>query len=75
MTTSFEDVQAMAETKGRVVKQCEDPEYVALDCGEAPDSNERMRMTAHGAVLILDKGRFWQVGPIADVYIALKGLP
>jgi hypothetical protein len=73
--TTIDQVQELAQQKGRVVKACHDPEFAALDCGEAPDSNERMRMTAGGALLTVDEGRYWQVGPLEDVYNGLKGLP
>ena len=75
MSVTFEDVQAMAEQKGRVVKACHDPSCAALDCGEAPNTNERMRMTAGGALLIANEGRYWQIGTLDDVYNGLKGMP
>ena len=75
MSITFEDVQALAETKGRVVKQGHDKDYAALDCGQAPNTNERMRLTSDGALLTVDEGRYWQVGTLADVYNGLKGLP
>jgi hypothetical protein len=71
----IEDVIELAAQKGRVVKACHDPEFAALDCGEAPNPNERMRVTADGAVLTVNNGRYWQVGPLVDVYNGLKGLP
>lgn len=71
---TFEQVQAVAREKGRVVKACADPGHAALDCGEAPDTSERMRMTADGALLIVSEGRYWQVGTLLDVYNGLRSL-
>lgn len=75
MSITFNDVQALAEQKGRVVKHCHDPGYAALDCGEAPNTNERARITADGAFLTVDEGRYWQVGTLDDVYNGLRSLP
>jgi hypothetical protein len=73
--TTIEQVIALAAEKGRVVKACHNPEFAALDCGEAPETNERMRMTAGGALLTVDEGRYWQVGTLDDVYNGLRMLP
>ncbi len=73
--TTIEQVIALAAEKGRVVKACHNPEFAALDCGEAPKTNERMRMTAGGALLTVDEGRYWQVGTLDDVYNGLRMLP
>jgi hypothetical protein len=72
---SIDEVIALATEKGRVVKACHSPEHAALDCGAAPDTNERMRMTAGGALLTVDDGRYWQVGTLDEVYNGLRSLP
>jgi len=71
---SIDEVIALATEKGRVVKACHDPEYAALDCGEAP-AGELMRLTSDGALLTVDDGRYWQVGTLDDVYNGLRSLP
>lgn len=72
---SIDEVIALATEKGRVVKACHSPKHAALDCGEAPDTNERMRMTAGGALLTVNDGRYWQVGTLDEVYNGLRSLP
>ena len=52
---------------GLVIKQCHNPEYLAIDCGEALDPNERMRITSDGKVLMVNGGRYWQVGSAEDI--------
>lgn len=71
---NIEDVIALATEKGRVVKACHDPEFAAMDCGEAP-AGERMRLTSDGALLTVSNGRYWQVGTLEDVYNGLRSLP
>jgi hypothetical protein len=72
---TIDDVISMAAKKGRVVKACVDPEYAALDCGEAPNTNERMRMTSDGALLTVDDGRYWQMGTLQVVFDGLRSIP
>lgn len=74
MKPTIDQVISLAAEKGRVAKACHDPAYAAVDCGPAPETNERMRMTADGALLTVSEGRYWQVGPIEDVFQGLKGL-
>ncbi len=71
---TIEEVIALAIEKGRVVKACHSIEHAAIDCGAAPDTNERMRMTADGALLLVDEGRYWQVGTLDEVYNGLRSL-
>jgi hypothetical protein len=71
---TIEEVIALAAEKGRVVKACHSPEHAALDCGAAPNTNERMRMTAGGALLTVNEGRYWQVGTLDEVYNGLRSL-
>jgi hypothetical protein len=72
---SIDEIITLAAKHGRTVKpSMTDPKYCCLDCGPAPDPNERGRMTADGAFLIVDEGRYWQVGPLTDVAAWLKGL-
>lgn len=70
----IETLIALAKEIDRVVVPCHNPEHAALDCGEAADTNERMRLTADGAVLIVSDGRYWQVGTIKEVYNGLRRL-
>ena len=51
---TIDEVIALANEKGRVVKACHSPEHAALDCGEAPP-NERMRITSGGAMLTVSE--------------------
>jgi len=70
---TIDEVLSMADKKGVVVKpSLVDDSMCVVDLGPAPDTNERMRVTADGAVLIVDEGRYWQIGPIKDVYNWLK---
>lgn len=72
---NIDEVIKLAADKGRVVKpSAVDPELCVIDCGPAPDTNERARLTSDGAFLTVDEGRYWQVGPIKDVAAWLKGL-
>lgn len=71
---TFEQVKAVADEKGRVVRLGADPRYAAVDCGPAPDTNERMRMTSDGALLLVDGGRYWQLGLLSEVYNGLRSL-
>jgi len=63
---------SLAADKGWSAKECHDPDYVAFDCGPAPDTNERMRLTAEGALLTVDDGRYWQVVSLKDAYEGLS---
>ena len=74
MSLKIEEVIALANKKGRVVKACHSPEFAALDCGEAP-AGERMRLTADGALLTVNEGRYWQIGTLNEVYNGLRSLP
>jgi len=73
--TTLDKITALALEKCRTVKACHDPKFVAVDCGEAPDTNERMRLTSDGALLIIDEGRYWQVDTLEQVYSWLESLP
>jgi hypothetical protein len=70
---TIEEVIALAAEKGRVVKACHSPEHAALDCGDAP-AGECMRLTAGGALLTVNEGRYWQVGTLDEVYNGLRSL-
>jgi|GEM_PF-1537001 len=72
-TVNIEDVIKLAKQKGRVVKECNDPEYAALDCGPAPE-NERMRITSTGALLMADEGRYWQTCGLQHMYDYIKSM-
>ena len=67
-----EDVIRMAREVGLTAKPCASAEYIAIRAGEAEDTNERMRLTEDGQVLIVDEGYFWQVGTVQDVANAIR---
>lgn len=69
-----EELIEYGKTVGKVIAPCQSPEYVAVDCGEAPDTNERMRITSDGAVFTVHEGRYWQVGGIEEVARALGAI-
>lgn len=69
-----EELIEYGKTIGKVITLCDNPELVAVDCGEAPDTNERMRLTADGALLTVRDGRYWQVGEIGEVARALGAI-
>ena len=72
---NIEEVIKLAFDKGRIIKPSAiDPDMCCVDCGPAPNTNERARMTSDGAFLIVDDGRYWQIGPVKDVALWLKGL-
>lgn len=71
---NIDEVISLATLKGWTAKACHSPDHVAFDCGPAPDSNERMRLTADGALLIVDECRYWQVVEIKDAYEGLQKL-
>lgn len=72
---TIEEVIKLAADKGRFVKASDvDPEVCIIDCGPAPDTNERARLTSDGAYLTVHEGRYWQIGSIKDVAAWLKGL-
>jgi hypothetical protein len=71
----MDDLIDLAAKHDRVVKpSMVDPKMCCLDCGPATNPNERGRMTADGAFLTVDEGRYWQVGPVKDVANYFKGL-
>jgi hypothetical protein len=35
---------------------------MAVNVGKAEDTNERMRLTGSGQLLVVDEGCYWQVG-------------
>ena len=72
MTISVERLIELGKQKGRIIERCVDAKFAAVDCGPAPDTNERMRLTADGAMLIVNEGRYWQVGTLNEVYDGLK---
>jgi len=66
---------ALASEKGRVVRPSAiDADYAVLDCGPAPNTNERIRITSDGAMLIVDEGRYWQAVPVNSLQTWLEGL-
>ena len=72
---NIDEIINLAAEKGRIVKPSQvDSEMCCVDCGPAQDTNERARLTADGAFLIVNEGRYWQIGPVKDVAAWLKGL-
>ena len=61
-------VLASAREVGLIVEPCALETLIAVRTGEAPkDTNERMRMTADGALLTVIGGYYWQVGTVGDI--------
>jgi len=71
-----DEVIERASACGLTVKACEHPELMAIRLDQKPDDpNERMRMTASGAMLTVgDDGNYWQVGTVEDVANYVRGL-
>jgi hypothetical protein len=67
-----EDVIRSANEAGMIAKPCASEEYIAIRAGEAEDTNERMRLTEDGQVLVVDEGYYWQVGTVEDVANAIR---
>ena len=57
-----EKVIALAESKGLQARPCPADGMMAVNVGKAEDSNERMRLTDSGQLLVVDEGCYWQVG-------------
>ena len=57
-----EEVIALAEIKGLQAKPCVADGMMAVNVGKAEDTNERMRLTDSGQLLVVDEGCYWQVG-------------
>jgi hypothetical protein len=57
-----EEVIALAESKGFQAKTCALESMMAVNIGKAEDTNERMRLTDSGQLLVVDEGCYWQVG-------------
>jgi hypothetical protein len=57
-----EEVIALAEIKGLQAKPCAADGMMAVKVGNAEDTNERMRLTDSGQLLVVDEGYYWQVG-------------
>ena len=64
---SRDEVMTQARAAGLTVTPCASPDHIAVRAGEAPrGSNERLRVTADGALLTVDEGYYWQVGTVDD---------
>lgn len=61
-----EEVIALAEAKGYRAKPCAADNLMAVKLGKADNPNERVRLTEHGQVLVVDEGYYWQVGSVDD---------
>jgi hypothetical protein len=57
-----EEVIALAESKGFQARPCPADGMMAVNVGKAEDTNERMRLTDSGQLLVVDEGCYWQVG-------------
>jgi hypothetical protein len=72
---NIDELIKLAADKGRVIKPSQvNPDICIVDCGPAPDTNERARLTANGAFLTVDEGRYWQIVPVKYMAAWLKGL-
>ena len=69
-----EQVMKDAESVGLIVQACHSEDNIAVRAGEAPNPNERMRMTSDGSLMIVDDGYYWQVGTVEDVANYVKTL-
>lgn len=68
-------VMASAREVGLIVEPCALETLIAVWTCEAPeDTNERMRMTAGGALLTIADGYYWQTGTVEDVANYVKTL-
>ncbi len=67
-----DDIIKLANQSGFIAKPCVSEEYIAIRAGEAEDTNERMRLTEDGQILVVDEGYFWQVGTVEDVANAIR---
>ena len=59
---NVDEIIEQGKAVGLIIKRCHDSEYLAVDCGEATEPNEGMRLTSDGALLTVNEGRYWQVG-------------
>jgi len=63
-----EQVMESARSVGLIVEPCHDENMIALRSDPVPEGcNERMRMTADGALFTVSDGFYWQVGTVEDV--------
>jgi hypothetical protein len=62
-----DSVLAKAKDAGLIAMPCANEKYVAVQCGVAPDTNERMRITGTGELLTVHEGYYWQVCEISDL--------
>ena len=71
-----EEVIEQARAVGLTVEACSNEEFLALRLDSKPeDPNERMRVTADGAVLTVgDDGYYWQAGTVGDVANYVRSL-
>jgi hypothetical protein len=70
-----DQVIKQARKAGLVVEPCVDKAFIAIRVGEAPTgTNERMRMTADGAVMTVKEGYYWQVGSVDAVANYVRSL-
>jgi hypothetical protein len=67
-----DDIIRLANESGMVAKFCANEKYIAVRAGEAEDTNERMRLTEYGQLLVVDEGYYWQVGTVEDVANAIR---
>lgn len=64
---SREQVMQDARAVGLIVEPCAMESLIAVRGNKAPETNERMRMTSNGAMLIVADGYYWQIGTVEDV--------
>lgn len=70
-----ESVMEAARAVGLVVEPCNNEDFIAVRASKAPPgTQERMRMTADGAVLTVSDGYYWQVGAVSDIENYVKTL-
>jgi hypothetical protein len=61
-----EDIIKLAESKGYQAKPCAADGMMAVNVGKAENTNERMRLTESGQLLVVDEGCYWQVGSVDE---------
>lgn len=68
-------VMQAARAVGLVVEPCNNADFIAVRAAKVPPgTQEKMRMTADGAVFTVSDGYYWQVGSVSDIETYVKTL-
>lgn len=70
------DLVELAKSKGQVVRICDNTEFAHIRAHKVPEGgeNERMRLTANGALLVQEGGYYWSVSGTEELREYLEGL-